>query len=246
MSVRRISMRVFVDWSVPVLALVCLTVPFWITDLDIRASTPFYMPGVGWVHGSGQPWVLLKHYGVIPAWVVAVSSLIVLLTSPWMARFRRYRRATAFLVLAMSLGPGLLVNVVFKDQWGRPRPRDIYAFDGDRAYVAPWIKSAPENGNSFASGHASTGFYLLVPYFLVRRRSKMWAAFFVVLGLGYGSLMGLARMIQGAHFLSDVLWALGFVYLVALGLFYALRLERRETSGRGGIERLPTVSDVEG
>jgi membrane-associated PAP2 superfamily phosphatase len=54
----------------------------------------------------------------------------------------------------------------------------------------------------------------------------LWSLFFVALGLGYGSLVGLARMLQGAHFLSDVLWALGFVYLTALASFYLLRPHR--------------------
>jgi membrane-associated PAP2 superfamily phosphatase len=32
-------------------------------------------------------------------------------------------------------------------------------------------------------------------------------------------------MVQGAHFLSDVLWALGFVYLTAVAFAYLLRLD---------------------
>jgi membrane-associated PAP2 superfamily phosphatase len=48
--------------------------------------------------------------------------------------------------------------------------------------------------------------------------------FFLALGIGYGAFIGLVRMIQGAHFLSDILWSLGFVYLSALALFYAMRL----------------------
>jgi membrane-associated PAP2 superfamily phosphatase len=37
-------------------------------------------------------------------------------------------------------------------------------------------------------------------------------------GLVYGCIMGMARIIQGGHFLSDVLWSAGFVYLTALVL----------------------------
>jgi membrane-associated PAP2 superfamily phosphatase len=85
-------------------------------------------------------------------------------------------------------------------------------------------------GGSFASGHAAMGFYLLVPYFLLRRRAPARAAALLVVGLAFGTLVGLARMVQGAHFPSDVLWALGFVYLTALALFYALRLERAPAS----------------
>ncbi|MFH1755629.1 MAG: phosphatase PAP2 family protein, partial [Candidatus Latescibacterota bacterium] len=131
-----------------------------------------------------------------------------------------------FLVLVMIVGPGLIVNSVFKQNWGRPRPRDLVEFSGGKPYVMVWDKRSPDGGNSFASGHASTGFYLFTPFFFLRRRSKYWALFFLASGLGYGSLIGLARIIQGAHFLSDVVWAGGFVYLSGLAFFYLLRPDR--------------------
>ena len=221
MSTRRLAL---LDWSLALVVLVGLSVPFWTTDLDLATATRFYTPGAGWAHGGDHPWDLLYHYGLIPAWVVALSALAVFVASFWWGKIRAHRRAALFLVLVMVVGPGLLTNTVFKQNWGRPRPRDLVEFNGDRAYVKPWVKSASENGNSFASGHAAMAFYLLTPYFLFRRRSKAWALFFVGLGLTYGALMGWARMEQGMHFLSDVLWALAFVYLSGLALFYVLRL----------------------
>ena len=44
--------------------------------------------------------------------------------------------------------------------------------------------------------------------------------------MGYGILMGVARMAQGGHFPSDVLWAWGMVYLVGVALYYLLRMDR--------------------
>jgi hypothetical protein len=35
-----------------------------------------------------------------------------------------------FILLSVILGPGLLVNLVFKDHWGRPRPRQVVALGG--------------------------------------------------------------------------------------------------------------------
>ena len=223
------------DWTIPVALLTGLSIPMWTGDLDVRVATRFYAPGMGWPHGGEEPWRFLYHYGVVPAWVVAVSALGVLVASFRSPRWRRHRRAAAFLVLAMAVGPGVMVNDVFKEHWGRPRPRDLAAFGGDREYVRPLVKSPHENGNSFVSGHAATGFYLLTPYFLLRRRWKKRAVGVLGLGLAYGSLVGLARMTQGAHFLSDVLWALGFVYLTGLALFYVMRLASPEDAraGRG-------------
>jgi membrane-associated PAP2 superfamily phosphatase len=214
------------DWAIPVVVLVGLSVPFWTGDLDVSVARRYHEPGAGWPRGGDSPWDFLYHYGVIPAWVVSVSALVVFLASFRRTRLRVHRRAAAFLVLVMVVGPGLVVNNLYKENWGRPRPRDLVVFGGERDYVAPLVKSPREHGNSFVSGHAATGFYLLTPYFLLRRRARARALAVLAVGLAYGSLMGLARMIQGAHFLSDVLWALGFVYLTALAFFYLLRLDR--------------------
>jgi membrane-associated PAP2 superfamily phosphatase len=217
---------IILDWTIPVVLLIGLSLPFWTGDLDLRVAGRFYTPGQGWPHGSDQPWSFLYHYGVVPAWVLALSALGVFLASLGRARMRSHRRGAIFLVLVMAIGPGVVVNDIYKENWGRPRPKDLTVFGGQRDYVEPLVKGPREHGESFASGHAATGFYLLTPYFLLRRRSPRRAAGVLALGLVYGSLMGLARIIQGAHFLSDVLWALGFVYLTGLALFYLLRLDR--------------------
>jgi membrane-associated PAP2 superfamily phosphatase len=49
-----------------------------------------------------------------------------------------------------------------------------------------------------------------------------------VAGLFYGALMGLTRMIQGGHFLTDVIWAGCLVYLTGLFLYYLFGLDREE------------------
>jgi membrane-associated PAP2 superfamily phosphatase len=215
------------DWTIPVVLLLGLSIPFWTSDLDVRVARSFYVPGAGWPVGAEPLWRFLKHYGVFPAWIVAVGALVVWGGSFARPRLRSMRRDAMFLVLVMAIGPGVLVNDVFKEQWGRPRPRDLVEFGGQREYVAPLIKGPPENGGSFASGHAATGFYLLTPYFLLRRRWPGWALAVFAGGITYGALVGYARMAQGAHFLSDILWALGIVYLTALALFYLLRIPGR-------------------
>jgi membrane-associated PAP2 superfamily phosphatase len=219
-------LSVFLDWFIPLAILFGLTVVFWTTGIDITFSARFFESGAGWTQGSGQPWSFLYHYGVVPAWIVALAALAVLIASLAAGRFVKYRRRCAFLVLVMIVGPGLLVNTLFKQNWGRPRPLDIVEFSGEKQYVAPWAKRSPGMGNSFASGHAATGFYLFAPYFFLRRRYKRRAVFFMALGLGYGSIIGLARIIQGAHFLSDVMCAGGLVYVSGLVFYYLLRPDR--------------------
>jgi membrane-associated PAP2 superfamily phosphatase len=55
-------------------------------------------------------------------------------------------------------------------------------------------------------------------------------------GLVYGCIMGMARIIQGGHFLSDVLWSAGFVYLTALVLADLLQLDDQEPVGSACVE----------
>jgi membrane-associated PAP2 superfamily phosphatase len=222
----RTTRTAILDWVLPVVLLALLTVPFFTGDLDVRVARRFYVPGEGWPVGAREPWRFLKYYGFVPAWIIAVGALLVWIGSFVRPSWRRMRRGAMFLVFVMTIGPGVIVNDVFKEQWGRPRPRDLVEFGGNRAYVPPLVKSAPENGGSFASGHAATGFFLLVPYFLLRRtRPGLGAAVFAG-GIVYGSLVGYARIAQGAHFPSDVLWGLGIVYLTAVAFFYLFRLHR--------------------
>jgi hypothetical protein len=62
--------------------------------------------------------------------------------------------------------------------------------------------------------------YLFVALFFLRREAPRAALLLGGFGLVYGSLVGLARMVQGAHFPTDVLWALGLIWMTAAGLHY--------------------------
>jgi lipid A 4'-phosphatase len=224
---------IVLDWMIPIVLLVALTIPFYRTDLDMRLAHHFYVPGHGFPVGGETLWLWLKHYGVIPPIALACGALGVFLASFRQPRLRPRRRDALFLVLVMALGPGLVVNNVFKENWGRPRPRDMVEFGGKRDYVPPLVMSPREYGASFMSGHAATAFYLLTPFLLLRRRSPWKAAAMFALGILYGTLMGYALIAQGAHFLSDIVWALGVVYLTGLALFYLMRLQRGNAGGVG-------------
>ncbi len=215
------------DWLIPLAILVGLTLLFRFTNIDVDIEGRFFDPSKGWVHGEKQPWRFLYEYGTIPAQVVAWASFAVFVGSFWIRRIKPYRIVAIFLALVMVIGPGLIVNTTFKQRWGRPRPLDLQVFAGEKTYLPVWEKGVAGEGESFPSGHASMGFYWFTPFFFLRRSSRKWAILFLALGLFYGSLMGLGRMIQGSHFFSDVVWAAGFVYLIGLGFHYLLRLDRR-------------------
>jgi len=201
------------------------------TGLDLALERRFYLALPNWGLGELNPWRFLYHYGVIPAYLLVGGALALLIAGCFWARAYPFRRSALFLVLMMALGPGLLVNSVFKDHWGRPRPRQMQVFGGDRQFHEVWERGEGGAGRSFPSGHASAAFYLIAPYFVLRTRARRRARLVLLAGGCYGVLMGVARMAQGGHFASDVLWAGGVVYLVGLALYYLLRLDLGDAPG---------------
>jgi len=109
-------------------------------------------------------------------------------------------------VLVVVLGIGLLVHTVLKDGMGRPRPRDVQAFAGPTAFVPVFVPSQFCQTNcSFVSGHSAVGFALMsLGMFGIRRRRQFW----LCTGLVAGGLIGLVRIAQGGHFLSDIVFSL--------------------------------------
>jgi hypothetical protein len=64
--------------------------------------------------------------------------------------------------------------------------------------------------------------YLFVTLFFLRRQAPRLAIAGGCFGLLYGTLVGMARMVQGAHFATDVLWSLGLIWMTAAVLHYFL------------------------
>ena len=179
-------------------------------DLDPRLSGYFYHPRATqrWFLQTAVPWIWLYYYGELPTWILAIGAAMV-----WVGSFRRrswvgYRRACALIVLAVMLGPGLLVNGVLKPLWGRPRPAHADLFGGSQPYQPWWQPGNTGGGRSFPSGHAAMGYVLVLGTCLIPPRRSAWLRGLVLGGaLAYGSLLGATRIIQGGHFLSDVLWS---------------------------------------
>jgi len=93
----------------------------------------------------------------------AVCALIVKLVRP-RRRMLISGRATVFLIATMALGPGLLVNVLLKDHWGRPRPIDVTQFGGDQTFVAWWDPRGDCPSNcSFVSGDVAGAVWTIAP-----------------------------------------------------------------------------------
>jgi lipid A 4'-phosphatase len=210
---------------IPAVLLVGLTLVCRLADIDTSLTRWFYVHGgrAGptadrWPLVSAQPWIALYDWGCYPAWILGVGGLAVWFASFFWNRLETWRAAGLFYALLLALGPGVLVNLVLKPYWERPRPDNTVPFGGQSEFVPVFERGQGREDYSFPSGHASMGFYLMAPAFVFRRRRPRLALAFLALGLGAGSLIGLARIVAGAHFASDVLWAGGLMYFTALGL----------------------------
>jgi membrane-associated PAP2 superfamily phosphatase len=154
---------------------------------------------------------------------VVWGSLAALLAARWVSSVRAHVRLAAFSLLLFVVGPWVFVNLIFKEHFGRPRPRHIVEFGGDRDYLPPLVPGR-EPGASFPAGHPSMGFiWMGYGVYLHASRPRRALGFFA-LGAVHGGLLGLARIAQGGHFLSDVIWSLIFVLATALLLYYPLGL----------------------
>jgi lipid A 4'-phosphatase len=129
---------------------------------------------------------------------------------------RPLRRRAAVMSLVLALGLGALVHGVFKEHWGRPRPRDTQVFQGTQPFTPLWEPSSRCARNcSFVSGHAATGFALIgVGLFGARATRRRWW----LIGTVTGSAIGLLRVAQGGHYASDIVFGLVFMWATCVGV----------------------------
>ena len=175
-------------------------------QIDISLSAQFYEPRT-------QTFLLRSHplgefvRKTLPVILFGLAGVTALLG---VAAWRRGRpllgispRAAAFVLASLALGPGLVVNVLLKDNWGRPRPSTITEFGGPNHYVRALLPSDQCLDNcSFSSGHAALGFWMIAFALLA---SPRWRRLALLVAVAFGAAVGLVRIAQGGHFLSDVL-----------------------------------------
>lgn len=195
----------------PPLVLLFLLFP----EMDLAATRPFWSPAGGFSGADSDLLAFVRR----PLLDAAVALALLATAGAWAwshlrrapARLVRLRRRLAFLALVLVLGPGLMVNVLFKDHWGRARPYQVQEFGGERQFTPAWVMSRQcERNCSFVCGDASIGFALMALGFYGRHR-RAW----IGAGLSAGALLGLMRIAQGGHFLSDVVFSAYAVALIA-------------------------------
>jgi lipid A 4'-phosphatase len=183
-------------------------------QLDLAVSRLFYDPGRGFFLASNRTLIAFRRSGDYA--VIAIVTCLIISLGGKIARPQQRSviapNVTVFLLWTLILGPGLLINVLLKGEWGRPRPTLITAFGGPDPYVAVWrMTNYCVSNCSFAGGEASSAIWLTALSLVVPRRWRMPTA--IVTGT-YAALLSLNRIAFGGHFLSDVLLAWTLTLLV--------------------------------
>jgi membrane-associated PAP2 superfamily phosphatase len=193
--------------------------------IDRWFSGLFYDPEIGFPMSRLGAFTGLRRLGDFLVWATVIALIAALI-----AKLVRPARPTPipprdilFLLATLAVGPGLLVNAILKENWGRPRPADVDVFGGEDPFVGVWRITDHCLGNcSFVSGEAATAVWLIAVAIVAppRWRRPVVAALVVV-----AAALSLNRIAFGRHFLSDVLIAWGLTLLVLAGL-HRLMVER--------------------
>jgi lipid A 4'-phosphatase len=194
-------------------SIVLLFLPIW-PALDMAISQHFYQAGQGF-YMDKLPWVQwVYRYTPSLGRGIALVCLVTFLLGRFYPKHitKLAQRVGLSVFLVAVLGSGVMVDLIIKPSWSRPRPVHVLEFGGDKNYQSPTQPCFHcARQYSFVSGHAAAGFSLMAfgaAGSMARRRGWFLA------GLASGGFIGFVRIVQGGHFLSDVVFSLLTITLV--------------------------------
>ncbi len=137
-----------------------------------------------------------------------------------------------FLAACLVIGPGLVGNEILKDHWGRARPVHLSEFGGTKKYTSPLMPSDECRRNcSFVAGEASM---MYAVFFSAAFLFPEIAGVMIVAGVAAGLFAGFIRISQGAHFLSDVIFAGVTMALTVAGVYLVFKTIARSRAANQG------------
>jgi lipid A 4'-phosphatase len=195
--------------------LIAATVFIWVPQIDTAVAGLFYTAQGHFAGRSGA--IETIRVGFKGIYIVAFIAAIVGL---WLARSFKFKLLRLsfirWLVVLITLiaGPGLVANVMLKNEWGRARPSQTEQFGGTKLFTPALVPAKQCARNcSFISGEASSMFAV---FFGLAMVSGPMARRYFAIGLIAGGVAGVIRMAQGAHYLSDVVFAGVFMAMTAV------------------------------
>lgn len=214
-------------------------------ELDLRLSQPFYEIDRASNKFGLRTDEMLIIVRELAMWLITaiavVPGLALAIKIMWpRTRLKVPGRAIVFMLSTLALAPGLWANVILKDNWGRPRPIDVPQFGGAEPFKAWWDPRGVCLKNcSFVTGDGSGAFWTMAPAALA---PPAWRPAAYATAIAFGAGVGVLRMSFGGHFLTDVVFAGVFTFIIIwLVHGYLYRWPRTRTTDEAierGIERV--------
>lgn len=203
------------------IALAATTLLFFLfPGVDPAVSRWFFTPGYGFAFAGREPFAFIHDHlnWLMYLGLAATVGIFAYNLGTGSDHLGLRTRGFVFVILSLVLAPGIVANTVFKDHWGRARPVQTTEFGGLSKFTPAMVVSDQCDHNcSFVSGDPSVGFWLLCFALLLKRRRTQA----IVGAIAAGALLGLIRIGQGGHFLSDVVFS-GFFTCGMVWLLYEL------------------------
>ena len=197
-----------------VISLILFTLGFYliqVSGLDQKTTLTLYEPNQK-VH------LLLLIFAEIGKYLPPALILAFFLYS---IKERQYRRESIYLMSVLVFATALLINVVLKPTFTRPRPEYCQEFNpqADQQFIHAFDSSEITDSSSFPSGHTGSAFSLLAIFFILRNRKSPKRHIALLLLCLFGLSVGIIRIHQGRHFISDILGSFASLWLTCLILY---------------------------
>jgi lipid A 4'-phosphatase len=180
----------------------------FVPEIDLVVSSWFYNPQEGFFWAESflfkaiefalEP--LIAAYFVVVAIVIGFKRLLHV-----RSLHPKHYRVLIYLVLVSVLSAGINRFVV-KESFGRARPFQVENFGGDKKFSAAFEIAGQCNGScSFTSGHTTVSFLYMAFAFIAPSARKRKMRFSIIAPVAV--VISCTRVMAGAHFLSDIIFA---------------------------------------
>lgn len=193
--------------------------------LDLLVSVNYWNAELGFFHRNDAVVRALYDWTPLLGRALVAALALFAMLAPLIARFQQkrgredqarrtlgpWRHLATLSVCCALLGNGLVIEGLCKGLMGRPRPVQVEQFGGTEAYHGPFTPGDDTaNHRSFVSSHAAAGFALIS---LGLTCGPVWRRRWLLIGTVAGAVVGFGRMLQGGHFLSDIIFSFYAIWL---------------------------------
>ncbi len=199
----------------------CLTIMVFklFPDIDIVFSSFFYANDAFVMKGTAL-YLINKAVPLVALAPILIVPLYIL----WHNLYKKTKFISnsqcLYLLFVAVIGVVLFAHIVIKVYFARCRPYMIHTFGGYNNFSPILSIGECRKEASFISSHAACGFALYSGMFLPQ--FKKYKLHIFCLSTILGCVFGMLRIIEGSHFLSDVIFSGYFMYFFAYFAYITL------------------------